>query len=397
VFESVGTAIGLGLEPPPARLPTSAPSKTLEPIAIKIMIRLVRSIPPFIPLLCSRVSLTVRQTNERCGPRVRGVGFNCNGEPTDRVAVVTPREHISYAPLRRLHYARWRDSDARAIGETSDARPQENERNEIVKLAMQTGRLPGDSLDEKFAVAAAAGFDAIEVNAGPSFDVRERLGDLLAARDRSGLPICAICTHPIHDPLLPDSSERAVRLQGLTTLLALADELGAAGVVSVPVRPPHTFADGTDLDALAVDALGAWAATLPAGNAALFLEPLNRYEAFYMRRVEQAASVSRAIGHPRVKALADLFHMNIEEANMAEPIFSAGSELGHVHIADNNRLQPGAGCLDFRTPFRALKQIGYTGYVTIECSALGGPLADQGVPAMLAESVRFLRREWDAA
>jgi sugar phosphate isomerase/epimerase len=71
--------------------------------------------------------------------------------------------------------------------------------------------------------------------------------------------------------------------------------------------------------------------------------------------------------------------------------------LGHVHIADNNRMQPGAGCLDFKTPFAALKEINYDGYVSIECSALGGPLAAQGPDAMLPETVRFLREQWDQA
>lgn len=82
---------------------------------------------------------------------------------------------------------------------------------------------------------------------------------------------------------------------------------------------------------------------------------------------------------------------------MAAPIEAAGSLLGHVHIADNNRLQPGAGCLDLLPSFGALKRIEYDGWITIECSALGGPLASQGPAAMLAESARYLRREWDRA
>lgn len=215
------------------------------------------------------------------------------------------------------------------------------------------------------------------------------------------MPVCAICTHSIHDPLVPDPEERGRRFAALAELIAMADDLGAAGVVSVPVRPPHAFPEMADRDSelteLAVREFTRWARALPPGGAAVFLEPLNRYEAYFLRRVGQAAGLSARIAHPRVSALADLFHMNIEEADMAEPIAAAGPRLGHVHIADNNRLQPGAGCLDFRTPFAALKAVGYRGWLSIECSALGGPLAAGGPDAMLPETVRFLRDAWERA
>ena len=82
---------------------------------------------------------------------------------------------------------------------------------------------------------------------------------------------------------------------------------------------------------------------------------------------------------------------------MSEPILGAGDRLGHVHTADNNRFQPGAGCLDFQPTFTALKQIGYDGFVSIECSALGGPALKKGADAALAESVDFLRTQWNRA
>jgi sugar phosphate isomerase/epimerase len=270
-----------------------------------------------------------------------------------------------------------------------------------VKIGIQTARLPGDTLDEKFAQAKEYGFDAVEINVGPAFDLAERYDDVRQASESSGTPVCAICTHSIHDPLQSDPAERERRFAGLAEILRLADELGAAGVISVPVRRPVTFDEFSDPDRelppFAAQVFRDWAASLPAGKSAVFLEPLNRYEATFLRRVEQAVDLAKAVDHPRVVALADLFHMNIEEANMAEPIVAAGTLLGHVHISDNNRLQPGAGCLDFQTPFAALKRINYAGYVSIECSGLGGPKADQGPEAMLRETVRFLREQWEQA
>ena len=256
-------------------------------------------------------------------------------------------------------------------------------------------------MDEKFANASRFGFDAVEVSIGPMFDLAERFDDVRRATETSGIPVSGLCTHSIHDPLMPDPVERQLRFAGLAELLRLADELGADGVISVPVRRAVTFPEMTDpereLRALAIDELGRWSATLPDGKAAVFLEPLNRYEATFLRRVEQAADVAAEVGSPRVRSLADLFHMNIEEADMAAPIIAAAPQLGYVHIADNNRLQPGAGCLNFGPPFRALKEIGYGGYVSIECTDLGGPLAARGPEAMLPATVEFVRARWDRA
>lgn len=270
-----------------------------------------------------------------------------------------------------------------------------------MKFAIQTSRLPGESLDEKFTNAGAFGFDAVEVTIGPAFDLSEHLEAIRNASTSSGIPVSAICTHSIHDPLMPDPAEREARFAGLAELLRLADELGAEGVVSVPVRRGVTFSDLQNVEAelpeLAVAEFRRWSGTLPKGRSAVFLEPLNRYEATLLRRVEQGADMAAKIGSPRVKSLADMFHMNIEEADMAAPILASAEQLAYVHTADNNRLQPGAGCLEFAPTFRALKEIGYTGYVSIECTDLGGPLAPQGPEAMLRETVRFLRNAWEAA
>ena len=270
-----------------------------------------------------------------------------------------------------------------------------------MKLAMQTSRLPGNNLVQKFENAARFGFDAVEVTIGPTFDLDEHVDEVKSASQSAGIPVSGICTHSIHDPLMPDPTERARRFAGLARLLQLADYLGGAGVISVPVRRSVSFPDMADIEGelneLAVNEFSRWSSGLPAGESAVFLEPLNRYEATFLRRVEQAARIAERVGSPRVRSLADLFHMNIEESDMSAPILVAAGQLGYVHIADNNRLQPGAGCLNFRPSFRALKEIAYQGYVSIECTDLGGPLREDGPGAMLPATVTYVRDQWERA
>jgi sugar phosphate isomerase/epimerase len=250
-----------------------------------------------------------------------------------------------------------------------------------LKLAVQDFLLPGATLDEQFENARTWGYDAVEIAIRPESDLGAIAREAGVASKATGVPVAALCTARVHDPLL-----------------------GANGVVSVPLRPSRGFASKAALDEWvddltdqAVSEFGEWAAGLHAGRAAVFLEPLNRFEATFLRTVGHAATIARRVDHPRVRALADLFHMNIEEADLAQPILDAGSWLGHVHTADNNRLEPGAGCLDPRPTFAALQEIGYDGYVSVECFSPGGPVLSGPYEIALPKSAAWMRERWAEA
>ncbi|PLV57323.1 5-keto-L-gluconate epimerase [Thermotoga sp. SG1] len=100
------------------------------------------------------------------------------------------------------------------------------------------------------------------------------------------------------------------------------------------------------------------------------IEPLNRYETDFINTVEEALRVIEKINSDRVGILADTFHMNIEEVNVSESLKVAGKKLYHFHVADSNRWAPGCGHFDFLSTFRTLKELGYDGYVSVECLPL---------------------------
>jgi sugar phosphate isomerase/epimerase len=74
-----------------------------------------------------------------------------------------------------------------------------------------------------------------------------------------------------------------------------------------------------------------------------------------------------------VKILADLFHMNLEEASIPQALLLAGARLGHVHFADSNRQAIGFGHTDLPSIAEALRKIGYVGGISAEIL----PLPDQ--------------------
>jgi sugar phosphate isomerase/epimerase len=62
----------------------------------------------------------------------------------------------------------------------------------------------------------------------------------------------------------------------------------------------------------------------------------------------------------------------------------------HVHLADNTRLEPGPGDIDFVAGFRALQDIGFTGYMAYECG-VSGKTADEKEAALI-KSLDYVRR-----
>jgi sugar phosphate isomerase/epimerase len=103
----------------------------------------------------------------------------------------------------------------------------------------------------------------------------------------------------------------------------------------------------------------------------VLLEPLNRYEDHMLNQLEDGVELCKLAGRPYVRVMGDLFHMSIEEVDLGGAIRDAGGYLAHVHLADSNRTHPGAGHTDFAPAFEALREIGFDGYLAMECAVRG--------------------------
>ena len=174
--------------------------------------------------------------------------------------------------------------------------------------------------------------------------------------------------------LCADPVERDRALAELRQSITDAAAIGAKGVIFVPhpfgplldnLKP---FMSGVELE---LELLHAQIQTLLDSidrvGVELYVEPINRYETPLLNRLEQAAAVSRRIKHPRVKIVADLFHMVLEERDITRAIHDHADDIGHVHLADSNRHLPGQGILDFAMCAAALQEIGYEGWAAYEC------------------------------
>jgi sugar phosphate isomerase/epimerase len=102
---------------------------------------------------------------------------------------------------------------------------------------------------------------------------------------------------------------------------------------------------------------------------------LNRYETNLFNRLVDTTAWLRTLRTDNVRILADMFHMNIEEADSATAIREAGALIGHVHFADSNRRAVGLGQTRIEPIVTALREIGYVGYLSAEIFPLPDPTA----------------------
>jgi len=247
-----------------------------------------------------------------------------------------------------------------------------------MKLACQEGLVPGASLEEKLEKLAAWGYEGIEF--WGSEWLLQNTSYVRSAVEKAGLKVSTICAGYRGSVLDPDPSVRKQAIEEIKARLTAAAELGAVGLIFVPIfgspripdLSPYKSAVDLEMDLLLVvlEDLGKHAEQV---GTILLLEPLNRYETHFLRRVEQAVEICEKMGNPHIGIMADFFHMNIEEASIPDAIRKGGKWLKHIHLADSNRLLPGWGHTDFKSGFAALKEIGFDGFMALECGVPGDP------------------------
>lgn len=97
------------------------------------------------------------------------------------------------------------------------------------------------------------------------------------------------------------------------------------------------------------------------------MESLNRTETNFGNTLRGCLKLIKAVDHPNVKLVADMYHM-LKEDESPESIVETGARLAHCHIAEKaQRTPPGSAGDDFKPYLRALKKIGYGGGISLEC------------------------------
>lgn len=224
-------------------------------------------------------------------------------------------------------------------------------------------------LADGFAAAKRHGYDAVELFfPGPDFIT---IDEVRALADEHDLAIAALGTGAgmvKHGLSLtdPDSAKRGAALDFILQMIDLGGPLGAPAILgSMQGRWGGEVSQDQALDWLS-EALRASGEAAGQHGIPFIYEPLNRYETNLINTLGEGARYLEGHQLDNVVLLADLFHMNIEESDVAEAIRAAGKHVGHVHFADSNRWSMGFGHTDPQPIAAALKEISYTGYLSAE-------------------------------
>lgn len=256
----------------------------------------------------------------------------------------------------------------------------------MIKLAIQSRLVPGSSLREKRESALRYGFDGIELSHFPMIEAAEE-----AIRD--GVSVSAMCSGHRGWFIDPDPEQIRACLEDVKHLLELGARLDAPLIV-VPIygrtnKLPNcgTGRSPEEDERLWLDGLREATDHAERVGGTLVVEGINRYENSVSVTVADAVRWARAMESPNVRAMGDVFHMNIEELDLGVALVEAGEMLAYVHLADSQRLEPGQGHLDFASIFDGLHRLGYDGWASMECNLSGEP-AD-----VLPRAAEFLRSQ----
>ncbi len=98
----------------------------------------------------------------------------------------------------------------------------------------------------------------------------------------------------------------------------------------------------------------------------LCVEPVNRFESHFINVAADAVKFLDHVGAENARVHLDTFHMIREENSVSEAVKISGGKLGYVHACENQRGIPGTGLMPWEEFFRALKEVGYDGWITVE-------------------------------
>ncbi|MDR6571076.1 sugar phosphate isomerase/epimerase family protein [Chitinophaga ginsengisegetis] len=245
---------------------------------------------------------------------------------------------------------------------------------------------------------AALGYTQLEIAGTPEHYDTKQLRKLM---QEHGLSCWGAVTLMLGDRnlLARDEAQRGRSVQYVKDVIKMVKELDGHMVAVVPCTVGKIVPDGRPDEEWkwAVNALKEIYDYSEASGIRIGIEPINRFETYFINRADQALALAEATG-PNCGICLDTFHMNIEEADMFEAIKKAKGKLAGFHVADNNRMAPGMGNLNWRKIIDTLKEINYNEVLSVEfCASLDRTPAnpypdsiDENPENLSAEQAKFL-------
>lgn len=226
--------------------------------------------------------------------------------------------------------------------------------------------------------AARLGYDGVEVAPFTLAESVTEVGaqkrrDLRRAACAAGLPVVGLHWLLVKPPGLyittPDDAVRRRTAEYLVELIRFCADLGGR-IMVVGSPKQRNLLPGVSRERASSYAREVFEYALPEAErcgVTIAIEPLTPRETNFINTAADGIELVEAIRHPRFKLHLDVKAMSGSETRaLPEVIRSSARHLVHFHANDPNLLGPGMGEVDHRPILRALKEAGYTGYVSVE-------------------------------
>ena len=249
-----------------------------------------------------------------------------------------------------------------------------------MKIALCNEVLAGMSLEKQCELAAALGYDGLEVAPFTLSDAPEKITSSEASRIRATIESFGLIVTGLHWLLVkpeglsltdPDAALRARTLEVMTRLTGLCAELG--GMVLVHGSPKQRQIAAGESHAIALarlqDGLARVAESAATNGVVYCIEPLSPHETEMLNTVAQAADVVLAINHPNLRTMIDCSAAGLSESESVPDLIDRWLPtglIGHIQVNDPNRRGPGQGDMQFAPIFAALKRHRYAGAIGVE-------------------------------
>ena len=108
---------------------------------------------------------------------------------------------------------------------------------------------------------------------------------------------------------------------------------------------------------------------------------------YFLTRASEAFEIIKAVDHPQVRFLYDLYHEQISEGNLIEKLQNNLPYIAVIHIADvPGRHEPGTGEINFSNIYRKLVELKFDGVVAMEFKPTSDSVAALRAARVMAES-----------
>jgi len=252
---------------------------------------------------------------------------------------------------------------------------------------------------------ARLGYDSIEIQGSPELYDTKKVKRLI---DDAGITCWGSVTLMLEQRnlLAKDKKQRADSVQYVKDVVRMVKELDGKMVSVVPSTVGKIIPEGKPEEdwAWAVESMKQVYEYSESVGIKLGIEPINRFETYFINRGDQALELAKAVGE-NCGVCLDTFHMNIEEDEILPAMKRAKGKLVGFHVADNNRMAPGMGKLDWKSIIKTLGEIDYDDVLSVEfCSPLDRTPAnpypnsiDHQPKGLSAEQKKFLEDHGSSA